>query len=271
MVKTLWFAFAFFLTGLTVRAQRTEKAIVYFPFNKSYLTNTAAEALDNLLRATAGSPIASVKIFAYCDSIGSLAANDTLAIERANAIKAYLINKKVRTATFKTVTGYGKRVPLNDNSTDSLRALNRRAEVTVFVGPVSVKDSLRTILQRIQVGEKFTLININFYGGSHMLLPSSVPILDSLNVLMHLYNNISIEIQGYVCCVPIGQEGYDDDIHRWELSTNRAKTVYNFLLAKGISAGRLKYKGYGNRPLVEEHTEADRVTNRRVEIKITGK
>jgi outer membrane protein OmpA-like peptidoglycan-associated protein len=53
---------------------------------------------------------------------------------------------------------------------------------------------------------------------------------------------------------------------------NRAKAVYDFLVKKGIDAKRLTYKGFGSsKKLVEEVTEIDRITNRRVEIKIVNK
>jgi outer membrane protein OmpA-like peptidoglycan-associated protein len=52
----------------------------------------------------------------------------------------------------------------------------------------------------------------------------------------------------------------------------RAKAVYDFLVSKGIAAERLSYKGFGfTRPKIfPEETEADRVQNRRVEIRVVG-
>jgi outer membrane protein OmpA-like peptidoglycan-associated protein len=57
-----------------------------------------------------------------------------------------------------------------------------------------------------------------------------------------------------------------------KLSERRAKAVIDYLLAKGISADRLRYAGYGmDRPLVSNDDEAGRQLNRRTEFEITGK
>jgi len=56
------------------------------------------------------------------------------------------------------------------------------------------------------------------------------------------------------------------------LSLNRAKTVVNYLIEKGIDKKRLNYKGYGfDKSIAENETEKGRQMNRRTEFKITGK
>jgi flagellar motor protein MotB len=57
---------------------------------------------------------------------------------------------------------------------------------------------------------------------------------------------------------------------RYDLSTARAKAVYDYLVENGIEAKRMRYKGLaGQFPIVmPELSEADRTTNRRVEILI---
>jgi outer membrane protein OmpA-like peptidoglycan-associated protein len=56
-----------------------------------------------------------------------------------------------------------------------------------------------------------------------------------------------------------------------KLSERRAKSVVDYLLAKGISPDRLKYAGYGmERPLVSNEDEEGRKLNRRTEFEIIG-
>ena len=56
------------------------------------------------------------------------------------------------------------------------------------------------------------------------------------------------------------------------LSQNRAKAVYDYLVAAGIDAKRLTYKGYGDtRPIEKNDSDEHRATNRRTEFKLTGK
>jgi len=53
------------------------------------------------------------------------------------------------------------------------------------------------------------------------------------------------------------------------LSTNRAKSVYDYLLSKSILATRISYKGYADlQPIADNKTTLGRQRNRRTEFKI---
>jgi outer membrane protein OmpA-like peptidoglycan-associated protein len=55
-----------------------------------------------------------------------------------------------------------------------------------------------------------------------------------------------------------------------KLSTDRARTVYEFLLGQGIAAARMKYQGFGpENPVAPNDGEANRARNRRVEVVLT--
>ena len=57
----------------------------------------------------------------------------------------------------------------------------------------------------------------------------------------------------------------------WELSTARALSVVNYLIAQGIAPKRLVAAGFGEfRPLDDQHTNEAYARNRRIEIKLTG-
>ena len=57
----------------------------------------------------------------------------------------------------------------------------------------------------------------------------------------------------------------------WELSTARALSVVNYLIAQGIAPKRLVAAGFGAfRPLDDRHTDQAYARNRRIEIKLTG-
>ena len=77
---------------------------------------------------------------------------------------------------------------------------------------------------------------------------------------------LKIEIQGHICCVA-GEDVKD-------VSTARARAVYNYLLRSKIDRKRMTYKGYGSsRPLhpIPEKTVQEEDENRRVEILIVDK
>ena len=68
--------------------------------------------------------------------------------------------------------------------------------------------------------------------------------------------------------VKVEIQGHTDNIGRDEdnllLSENRAKSVYEYVVSQGISANRLKYKGYGeSQPIADNNTAAGRAKNRR--------
>jgi flagellar motor protein MotB len=60
-------------------------------------------------------------------------------------------------------------------------------------------------------------------------------------------------------------------VDRTDLSTQRAKAIYNFLITNDVYRARLSYKGFGStQPIypLPEKNEAERAANRRVEILI---
>jgi outer membrane protein OmpA-like peptidoglycan-associated protein len=67
-----------------------------------------------------------------------------------------------------------------------------------------------------------------------------------------------------------GLDGRDADNGSADLSVQRAKFVYDFLVDKGIKKSRMSYKGFGasNKLYPLERTERERTLNRRVEIRV---
>ena len=66
--------------------------------------------------------------------------------------------------------------------------------------------------------------------------------------------------------------GYTDNVGKAAanlvLSQNRANTVREYLIAKGISADRVTAVGYGmSNPIDDNTTEDGRASNRRIEVK----
>lgn len=116
-------------------------------------------------------------------------------------------------------------------------------------------------LQPTDVGTVVTLKNVFFDFDKTELKPESFVELDRLvSYLQH--NSVRIEIGGHTD--DQGSEDYND-----RLSENRAKSVYDYLIQKGIPADRLTYKGYGKRiPVADNSTDEGRAANRRTEFKI---
>lgn len=105
---------------------------------------------------------------------------------------------------------------------------------------------------------------IQFEYDSAVILEVSHPILD--DVVKVLTDNPAVQkldIIGYT-----SSEG--SDAHNNELSTNRAAAVKQYLIDKGIAAGRLTSQGKGEAdPIQSNETEEGRIANRRVEFHVT--
>ena len=203
---------------------------------------------------------------------GSNAYNDKLADSRADTVKAYLVKQGVNPGKIILLKGWGKRKPVNGNLTAAERSLNRRVEI-VFPGhsPRSHVPS-RINLDSARAGQTIVLRNINFYGGSHRLLPQSEPALADLLAALKKNPSVTISIVGHVCCTD-GEDGWDIDSQMPDLSWKRAQVIYHYLVDNGINKERLDYKGMaGSKHLVwPENTEDDRTMNRRVEIKVMSR
>ena len=152
-------------------------------------------------------------------------------------------------------------------------ALNVSADGYLFYSDhFELKDSVNrkkpleliVYLEKIKKGINLTLKNIFFDTNKFELLPSSITELATLVELLNDNPSLTIEIQGYTDDV-----GSDDK--NIELSRNRAKSVYDYLIARGIKPERLDYKGYGkSKPIASNSTEEGRQKNRRTSFVITG-
>lgn len=103
---------------------------------------------------------------------------------------------------------------------------------------------------------------VNFETGSAQLTALSRYELGFLVDAMNKYPNLTIELSGHT------DNTGDIDANQL-LSENRAKSVYDFLLAQNIGADRLTSVGYGQtQPIDTNDTDAGREQNRRTEFKI---
>jgi outer membrane protein OmpA-like peptidoglycan-associated protein len=108
----------------------------------------------------------------------------------------------------------------------------------------------------------FTLNNVFFDSGKATLRPESDKELNELAELMNLQKTLVIEIAGHTDNVGTAESNQ-------KLSEDRANSVRQYLLKKGIEPARVTAKGYGDTmPVADNSTAAGKQKNRRTEVHI---
>lgn len=118
------------------------------------------------------------------------------------------------------------------------------------------------LLQPIMKGAKTSLKNIFFDFGSSQLQEKSFAEIENLYLFLVKNPLVSVKIVGHTD--NLGNSSYNK-----KLSEERAKSVYNILINKGISSDRIAFEGCGaEQPIATNETEVGRSQNRRVEVEI---
>lgn len=123
-------------------------------------------------------------------------------------------------------------------------------------GCPEVKKEVRTLFQKALQG-------IQFESGKDVIKKSSNAILNQISKVLIDNPTYLIEVQGHT-----------DNVGKPEvnlkLSENRANSVRNYLILKGIAENRITAKGYGDtKPVVSNKTPQGKAKNRRVEFVVT--
>lgn len=114
----------------TPQGLKVNIADVLFATGKYDLQPATREALAKFSGIVIAHPGLRMAVGGYTDSVGGDTFNLTLSENRANAVKAYLINQGIDPGAI-TSSGYGKSHPEGDNSTAAGRQLNRRVEIMI--------------------------------------------------------------------------------------------------------------------------------------------
>ena len=103
---------------------------------------------------------------------------------------------------------------------------------------------------------------VTFDVGSATLKPEFRDTLDKVAQSLIQYPNSLVDVYGHT-------DSTGSDAFNQTLSENRARTVMNYLVSRGVPASRLKSQGFGETmPVASNDTAEGRAKNRRVEIKI---
>lgn len=103
---------------------------VFFQQSKAVILEQSYPELRRLATVMAENPSLHIRVEGHTDNVGQAEELLQLSEDRAIAVKVFLIRQGVKADRIESV-GYGPKFPINDNSSDELRGLNRRVEVVI--------------------------------------------------------------------------------------------------------------------------------------------
>jgi len=103
-------------------------ANIQFEFNSGILKTQSYPLMDRAVVEMKKDPSAKFILNGNASAEGTPQHNMSLSIERANAVKTYLVNSGINADNLNTV-GNGESKPIADNTTEAGRVLNRRVEI----------------------------------------------------------------------------------------------------------------------------------------------
>jgi outer membrane protein OmpA-like peptidoglycan-associated protein len=107
---------------------------------------------------------------------------------------------------------------------------------------------------------QLVLKGVTFESGKATLLPSSYKILDEIAESFREWPEVKVEVQGHT-------DNVGKPENNKQLSQQRAETVRDYLIQRGVSSDRITAVGYGQeRPIADNKTTSGRAQNRRVEL-----
>ena len=301
--KAAIFCILFFSVNLLAQEQFS----LYFDSNKFELNKKETNKLNQWILANNNNKI--VAIHGFTDEDGTTGFNDTLAQKRVDFVYQNIKDQIKIREDFKTLS-FGEKFNQSANKAENRRVtiyyilekdIPRENEILGIKPPgIAVKElpaqgeaesnevkpdiayPEKLVLEnpngtktefkldrvfmnkvnRAKAGEKLKIENLNFIVNTFAVVPESRGKMYELLLVLQHNPQLKIEIQGHLCCMPTD---------RLDLSTQRAKAIYNFLVSNQIYPARLTYKGFGStQPIypLPEKNEAERAANRRVEILI---
>ncbi len=261
---------------MQVKAQM--RSSVYFEVDSAVLSDDSKSKLDSLAKLSSS---LTFRIYGNCDSSGSSEYNKILSEKRAKTVTDYLLPRISAGIRIGNTVGLGETKQINDNSTEELKAKNRRVDIFIekkfLPGEKISRKPLRSFTETkvsdMKVKDTFALPDVNFIGGRHVWLSKAEYRLKKLLSVLKNNPNLKIELQGHICCEYEDFDGEDLDLGTFNLSVTRAEAIQEYLIKNGIDSTRIKAVGLGHlNPVVyPEVTEADRTKNRRVELLLLEK
>lgn len=133
-------------------------------------------------------------------------------------------------------------------------------ELTIIQLEEMIQDVTSSDILTALKTEGHIALYINFESGKADIKPESQKVIDQIAGMLETNMTLKISVEGHT-------DNVGTSASNQTLSENRAKSVMNALIIKGIDKGRLTAKGWGQtKPITDNNTEDGKAKNRRVEI-----
>nr|MBA2330608.1 OmpA family protein [Flavisolibacter sp.] len=163
--------------------------------------------------------------------------------------------------SFKMVLPYDKNYSIRA-SADKFFAISENLNLDSLVKEGYKEIHKDLYLVPVEVGQVFRLNNVFFDFDKWDLRPESFIELNRVVQLLNENPAIEIEMSAHT-------DSYGSDDYNYKLSDNRARSVMEYILSKGIATSRITSQGYGEtKPVALNDTPENRQLNRRVEFTI---
>jgi outer membrane protein OmpA-like peptidoglycan-associated protein len=292
-IKT-WF-WCFFLCSITFFGQ--EKFTFYFDQDVATPNSNSIEMFKKW-KTNMQNPFQIVGFKAYCDSLHSVEYNQVLATKRNEQVILFLQSFGCLFSDSYYEIALGE-----EFESDPILSNNRKVEVFFeeLVASPSLPESstsekpsisnnpflkkaqnipqkpptyqhkpmqlslFSAQLEEAKDGDRIQIFDIHFYLDSPKMILKSEPYLNRIVTYMEKNPDVSIKIEGHMCCNVMGNI---------KLSEERAKNIFKYLVRNGIARNRMSYEGFGaSKPIYEipEKNPEEELKNRRVEIVVSKK
>jgi len=263
--RYLFATFVLLKTGaVPALAQRFDTLTLHFAFN-SYLIRPADTPAFNVFLDRKAKTGDSLFIIGYADPVGTADYNRRLSFFRAMSAARYS-NRLISLPSKLVARGKDGLIPGDDS-------LNRRVQFIVhrWGGNIdTVKAGHSDVSGRPAGSPTDTTLDfglIYFVENSPVLTPESRMALPGYIRSLKRFGNRYLEIDGY-CNSPGSRIKPGDPL--FELSIQRARTIYESFIDEGFDSARVSYKGLGNiSPVYSKPEDLQQArANMRVEIRV---
>lgn len=257
--------------GALFTEKENKHAVFYGSASNTVLNFPDRQEIITSIKKIDTEKVKSISLNVYNDDSGNYENDNLISKKRAEELKNIINTNSPNIDVYINYRGNFKteiKKAYLDQHVEYLKNKNRRIELVANYGdPVTDISSLNlvhTFSQESRAGDRIHLKHGVFTDNKSILTKEMANELDRVVMQLNKYSKLHVEIQGHICCTNGGHEAIDKDTGKLELSINRAKVVYSYLIKKGVDAKRLRFKGYGN----QKPLGFDEELNKRIELYI---